>query len=211
MTKPFRTLDDADVAGKRVLLRVDLNVPTEERPRDRCDAHRAGRADHRGDRGQGRQGHPSRAFRPSQGRAGRGQFAEARRRGGRRRHQPPGRLCRRQHRQDGGRRDRQNEERRRAAASRTPASTRARRRTIRLMSRSSPSSATSMSTTPSPPPTAPTPRPKGSPISCRPTRGGRCRRSSRRWSSRSAIRLVRWRRSSAGRKCRPSSTCSAIS
>ncbi len=29
MTNPFRTLDDADVAGKRVLLRVDLNVPTE--------------------------------------------------------------------------------------------------------------------------------------------------------------------------------------
>src|SRR6201996_1123401 len=29
MKKPFRTLDDADVAGKRVLLRVDLNVPTE--------------------------------------------------------------------------------------------------------------------------------------------------------------------------------------
>jgi phosphoglycerate kinase len=30
MSKPFRTLDDADVTGKRVLLRVDLNVPTEE-------------------------------------------------------------------------------------------------------------------------------------------------------------------------------------
>jgi phosphoglycerate kinase len=29
MTKPFRTLDDADFTGKRVLLRVDLNVPTE--------------------------------------------------------------------------------------------------------------------------------------------------------------------------------------
>ena len=29
MTKPFRTLDDVDVSGKRVLLRVDLNVPTE--------------------------------------------------------------------------------------------------------------------------------------------------------------------------------------
>ena len=29
MTKSFRTLDDADVSGKRVLLRVDLNVPTE--------------------------------------------------------------------------------------------------------------------------------------------------------------------------------------
>jgi phosphoglycerate kinase len=29
VSKPFRTLDDADVSGKRVLLRVDLNVPTE--------------------------------------------------------------------------------------------------------------------------------------------------------------------------------------
>ncbi len=29
MTKSFRTLDDVDVSGKRVLLRVDLNVPTE--------------------------------------------------------------------------------------------------------------------------------------------------------------------------------------
>ena len=29
MTSSFRTLDDANVAGKRVLLRVDLNVPTE--------------------------------------------------------------------------------------------------------------------------------------------------------------------------------------
>ena len=28
MTHPFRTLDDAVVAGKRVLVRVDLNVPT---------------------------------------------------------------------------------------------------------------------------------------------------------------------------------------
>jgi phosphoglycerate kinase len=30
MSKPFRTLDDASVSGKRVLLRVDLNVPTEK-------------------------------------------------------------------------------------------------------------------------------------------------------------------------------------
>src|SRR5438045_5662498 len=29
MTKNFRTLDDVDVKGKRVLLRVDLNVPME--------------------------------------------------------------------------------------------------------------------------------------------------------------------------------------
>ena len=30
MPKPFRTLDDVDVKGKRVLLRVDLNVPMEQ-------------------------------------------------------------------------------------------------------------------------------------------------------------------------------------
>ncbi|MDO9059006.1 MAG: phosphoglycerate kinase, partial [Bradyrhizobium sp.] len=30
MTKSFRTLDDVDVKGKRVLLRVDLNVPMED-------------------------------------------------------------------------------------------------------------------------------------------------------------------------------------
>src|SRR6188768_1640488 len=30
MTKSFRTLDDVDVRGKRVLLRVDLNVPMEQ-------------------------------------------------------------------------------------------------------------------------------------------------------------------------------------
>src|ERR1700748_1260173 len=29
MSKTFRTLDDVDLKGKRVLLRVDLNVPTE--------------------------------------------------------------------------------------------------------------------------------------------------------------------------------------
>ena len=29
MTRSFRTLDDVDVKGKRVLLRVDLNVPME--------------------------------------------------------------------------------------------------------------------------------------------------------------------------------------
>src|ERR1700733_13706181 len=29
MTKSFRTLDDVDVRGRRVLLRVDLNVPME--------------------------------------------------------------------------------------------------------------------------------------------------------------------------------------
>ena len=32
MANKFRTLDDADVKGKRVLVRVDLNVPMDERP-----------------------------------------------------------------------------------------------------------------------------------------------------------------------------------
>ena len=35
MTKAFRTLDDVDVKGKRVLLRVDLNVPMENGTRHR--------------------------------------------------------------------------------------------------------------------------------------------------------------------------------
>ena len=30
MAKTFRTLDDADLKGKRVLLRVDLNVPMDK-------------------------------------------------------------------------------------------------------------------------------------------------------------------------------------
>ena len=29
MTLPFRTLDDATISGRRVLVRVDLNVPME--------------------------------------------------------------------------------------------------------------------------------------------------------------------------------------
>ena len=74
MTKPFRTLDDADVAGKRVLLRVDLNVPTENgRVTDATRIERvAPTIAEIADKGGKVILHG--AFRPSQGRSGRGQF-----------------------------------------------------------------------------------------------------------------------------------------
>ena len=53
MTKTFRTLDDVDVKGKRVLLRVDLNVPMENgRVTDATRLERV-RADHHRDIGKG--------------------------------------------------------------------------------------------------------------------------------------------------------------
>ena len=63
----FRTLDHADLNNKRVLLRVDLNVPMENGKVTDADPHRARRADHHRNRRQGRQGDPARAFRPAQG------------------------------------------------------------------------------------------------------------------------------------------------
>jgi len=44
----FRTVDDLDVSGKRVLVRADLNVPVKDGNGHRCDPHRAPCADHRG-------------------------------------------------------------------------------------------------------------------------------------------------------------------
>ena len=44
----FRTLDDLDVAGKRVLVRADLNVPVKDGKVTNADPHRSAGADHRG-------------------------------------------------------------------------------------------------------------------------------------------------------------------
>ena len=69
MTKTFRTLDDVDVKGKRVLLRVDLNVPMEDgRVTDATRLERVAPTITEIS-GQGRQGDPAGAFRPAQGRA----------------------------------------------------------------------------------------------------------------------------------------------
>ena len=69
MTKSFRTLDDVDVKGKRVLLRVDLNVPMENgRVTDATRLERVAPTITEISR-QGRQGDPARAFRPAEGRA----------------------------------------------------------------------------------------------------------------------------------------------
>ena len=131
----FRTLDDADVTGKRVLVRVDLNVPMEngtvtdatriervaaDHPRDR--ATRAARSILLAHFGRPKGRDPKESLRPVAAR-------------------PPsileqaGRLRRGLHRRGRGQGRRRDEGRRHAAASRTPASTRARRRTIRPSSR----------------------------------------------------------------------------
>jgi general stress protein YciG len=120
MSKPFRTLDDADVAGKRVLLRVDLNVPTENgRVTDTTRIERVASTIEE-IAAKGGKAHPARPLRPAEGWSGRSQFAEAGRRGGRRHCQAPRRFRDRLHRQGRGRRDRQDEERRHSAAREHP-------------------------------------------------------------------------------------------
>ena len=126
----FRTLDDLDVAGKRVLLRADLNVPV--RDGKITDLTRIERLTPtiRELVGQGRQGHRLQPFRPAEGQARAGDVAGA---DGRRagRGARPARALRR------GLRRRRRPSRRstawRAATCwcwRTPASTPGRRRTI---------------------------------------------------------------------------------
>ena len=105
-----------------------------ERQGHRRDAHRARRADHHRDRRQGRQGHPARAFRPAEGagsRRSRCKPVAAAVGAGR---EAAGRLRRGLHRPEGRSRGRRDEARRHPAAWRTPASTTARRRTIRRSS-----------------------------------------------------------------------------
>ena len=92
---------------------------------------------------------------------------------------------------------------------RTPASTRARRRTTRPSSSSWRSSATSTSTTPSRPRTARMPRPRAWPQAARPMPAAPCRPSSTRLARRSTNRSGRSWPSSAAPRSRPSSSCSA--
>ena len=166
----FRTLDDADVKGKRVLVRVDLNVPMHDGKV--TDASRIERNAptiiELADRG-GKVILLSHYGRPK-GRDPEG-VARARRCRGRAHHRPPDRLCRRLHRP--GRRSGGRRLMRPATffAWRTPASTRARKRTIRRSRRRWRSSATFMSTTRSRSRTARTRPWKRSRICCRPMPG----------------------------------------
>ena len=186
MTKAFRTLDDVDVKGKRVLLRVDLNVPMENGRV--TDATRLERVAPTITEISGKGGKVILLahFGRPKGRDAKDSLkpVAARARAGARK---AGRLRRRLHRRgrgQGGRRD----EGRRHPCWKTPASTRRKRRTIRPSSPSWPSSATSRSTTPSRPRTARMPRPRASATSCRPMPGAPCRpnstRSARRWKRR---------------------------
>ncbi len=65
----FKTLDDiGNISGKRVLVRVDLNVPVADgKVTDATRIERIAPTIAELSR-QGRQGHPARAFRPAQGR-----------------------------------------------------------------------------------------------------------------------------------------------
>ena len=183
----FRTLDQADVKSKRVLLRVDLNVPMENGKV--TDATRLERvaptiieiADKGGKvillahfgRPKGRD--PKESLKPVAH-----ELAQHSR--------PAGRLCRRLHRRrrrEGRRRD----EGRRHSVSGEYALPQGRRKERSGLS--SPRwrrSATFTSTTPSPPRIARTPRPKGSATSCPPMRAAPCRPNStrcrRRWKRR---------------------------
>ena len=69
MTNKFRTLDDVDVKGKRVLLRVDLNVPMETAASATRPGSSASRRPSREISDKGGKVDPARAFRPAEGHA----------------------------------------------------------------------------------------------------------------------------------------------
>ena len=103
-----RTLDDVDVKGKRVLLRVDLNVPMENgRVADATRIERVLPTIREMSAKGGKVDHPV-PFRPAE-RPRRQELPEARGRGARRAARPPGRLRGRLHRR-GGRQGRQGHE-----------------------------------------------------------------------------------------------------
>ena len=73
----IRTIDDLDVAGKRVLVRVDFNVPMKDGKVTEHDPHRPHRAVAAGARRQGRQGDHPQPPRPAEGQEEPGVHPEA--------------------------------------------------------------------------------------------------------------------------------------
>ena len=180
MTSPFRTLDSADVKGKRVLVRVDLNVPLKDGkvsdatriervlPTIREISDKGGKVILLAHLGRPKGGpDAANSLRPVSA-------ALAELYG-----KPVGFAADCIGAVAAGRR-RVDEGRRRAAAREHPLLQAGRKERARGSSRRSPSSATSTSTTHSRPPTAPTPRPRASPTTCPPTPAARWGRSSTR-------------------------------
>ena len=172
----FRTLDQADVKGKRVLVRVDLNVPMADgkvaddtriravAPTITEIADKGGKVILLAHFGRPKGG-PEPAFSLKQ-------VVPALVGGAR----PPGRLRRGLHRTDGRGRGRGDEGRRRPPPREHPLPQGRGEERAPSSSRRWPSSATSTSTTPSRPPTAPMPRPRGWRTSSPPMPAAPCRR-----------------------------------
>ena len=170
----FRTLDDADVKGKRVLVRVDLNVPMHDgKVADVSRIERnAPTITEIADKG-GKVILLSH-LRPAEGPRPEG-IAQAGRRRGRAHHQPADRLCRRTASARSRRkRGRRHEARRHSLPGKHPLSSRAKKTTTANSPNGSARSAISSSTTRSRSRIARMPRSRRSRICCRPMPAAPC-------------------------------------